>query len=249
MSLEIKRPVRDQIKDAVPGRVTLVDADLLCYITRDADEPLENVLHSVKLMLLDMQENTKCEHMRLILSNRENWRYEINHLYKASRKDKEKPVHYEATRQYLVDHWSAEVSPDKMEADDFCVQLRNDNPDWIVASLDKDFFVAKGLLYKWRGHFSGHIFEVTQEDADNFLAWQLALGDVSDTILSPIKAPLKSGKLGKTGYGKVKARDLLLQYDSAEERIQAVKGLYHEQGFSDEYEINLKMLDIGMLRW
>ena len=253
------RPARE----VVPGRVLLVDADLLLYLSRDPDEPLEYVLHSVKEMLLEMQERTRCETMRCILSSPINFRYEIFPKYKANRKDKEKPPHYQATKGYLIKHWNAEVAPDGWEADDelakimtealafehevirhsWCVDMSTFKT-FVIATLDKDFHTVPGRYYKWRGHHAGHIYRVNEEDAMAFLAYQLLTGDSADGIISPLKAPLKDGTLGKTGYGHVKARDFLLQFDYAEMKTKVYE-LYCSQGFREEFHVNYKLLAIG----
>jgi len=244
-------PIREQ-RTVIPGRVLLVDSDLMLYLSRDPDEPVNFILHSVKEMLLDMQEKTQCETMRCILSSPTNFRYEIAENYKANRKDKEKPPHYQATKDYLIQHWDAEIAPDGYEADDMLAKqmilalddgLHASAP--IIATLDKDFQTVSGWYYKWRGHHAGNIFWVNEEDAGNFLAYQLTCGDSADNILSPVRPKLKSGEYAKSGYGHVKARDFLLQYDTAAERLQAVKDLYAEQGYSKEYEVNYVLLAIG----
>jgi len=253
MSLKLQaRPERA----VVPGRTLLVDVDLLLYLSRDPDEPLQNVLHSVKLMLLEMQENTKCEHMRCILSSPTNFRYEVAENYKANRKDKEKPPHYQATKDYLIEHWDAEIARDNWEADDeiasmaICAcQEEESNPnysikDLVTATLDKDFFTVSGWHYKWRGHHKNEIFWVNEEDAEAFLCYQLLVGDSADHILSPVKPTNKDGSLAKAGFGHVKARDFLLNFTYSEMR-EAVRNLYVLQGFEREFEINYKLLAIG----
>lgn len=260
MSLKLEaRPVRE----VVPGRVLLVDADLLLYLSRDPDEPLEYVLHSVKEMLLDIQEKTQCETMRCILSSPTNFRYEIFPEYKANRKDKEKPPHYQATKEYLIKHWDAEVADDGLEADDEIAQLTfqeegfideqfiiltddiyKNQTSLITATLDKDFMTVPGWYYRWRGHNAGNVYWVNEEDAMAFLAYQLLTGDSADGIISPLKAPLKDGKLGKTGYGHVKARDFLLQFEYAEMKTKVYE-LYCSQGFREEFHVNYKLLAIG----
>lgn len=267
--MTLKLPAREQ-REVVKGRVLLVDADLLLYLSRDPEEPVQNVLHSVKLMLQEMQENTQCEQMRCIFSSPTNFRYGIEPNYKANRKDKEKPPHYQATKDYLIEHWDAEVARDDWEADDEItdmvgyltmhgpysseefrdMDIENDpaNPDisdGIIASLDKDFLTVCGWHYKWRGHHAGNIFWVNEDDAENFLCYQLLCGDSADNIISPVKPRNKNGALSASGFGHVKARDFLLKYDTPEERMEAVHALYREQGWGNQFQINYKLLAIG----
>ena len=72
----------------------LIDADMLCYLSSDEDEPVTYVLHSVKLMIADMKEKTKAQNIRVFLSSPTNFRYDVDPDYKIGRRDVPKPPHY-----------------------------------------------------------------------------------------------------------------------------------------------------------
>ena len=225
-------------------KTLLVDADLLCYLSHDEDEPAQYVLHSVKLMLADMMEKTKAREMRVFLSSPTNFRYDVDPDYKISRRDTPKPPHYLTTKNYLKKYYDAEVSPDGLEADDYIAQLQTE--DTCIASLDKDFLTVTGMHYKWRNHGAGEVFNVTEEDSEAYLCYQLLTGDKADSIISPLKKYKKDGTLGKVGFGSVAARDFLLQYDYDEMR-KAVLDEYKAQGHISRYSINYDLLAIGRI--
>ena len=225
-------------------KTLLVDADMLLYLSQDPEEPAQYVLHSVKLMLADMLEKTKAEEMRVFLSSSTNFRYDVDPDYKISRRDTPKPPHYETTKNYLKKYYNAEVSPDGLEADDYIAQLQTD--DTCIASLDKDFLTVTGKHYKWRNHCAGEVFNVTEEDAEAYLCYQLLIGDKADSIISPLKKYKADGTLGKVGFGHVAARDFLLQYDYSDMR-DAVYDEYCKQDWADKFEVNYQLLAIGRI--
>ena len=142
----------------------------------------------------------------------------------------------------ITQYFDAEVSPDGLEADDYIAQLQTD--DTCIASLDKDFLTVTGKHYKWRNHNAGNVFNVTEDDAEAYLCYQLLIGDKADSIISPLKKYKKDGTLGKTGWGHVAARDFLLELDYKEMRV-AVFHEYKEQGHELMYDKNYKLLAIG----
>ena len=222
----------------------LVDADMLCYLSNDEDEEAAYVLHSVRLMLEDMLLKTKAENLRVILSSRTNFRYKVDPEYKAGRKDVEKPYHFKTVMNYLMKYWDAEVAPDGLEADDYIAQLQAD--DTCIASLDKDFLTVTGLHYKWRHHNAGNVFNVTEDDAEAFLCYQLLTGDKADSIISPLKKYKTNGELSKVGMGHVAARDFLLELDYLQMR-EHVAMEYEKQGYIDDFDKNYKLLAIGRI--
>jgi len=222
----------------------LIDLDMMCYLSSDPDEPAQYVLHSVKLMIEDIMKKTGAKKMRGFLSSSTNFRYDVDPDYKIARRDTPKPPHYETTKNYLKKYYNAEVAPDGLEADDYIAQLQTD--DTCIASLDKDFLTVAGLHYKWRNHGAGEVFNVTEDDAEAFLCYQLLIGDKADSIVSPLKKYKANGELGKVGFGHVAARDFLLQHDYDVMRA-AVAGEYKKQGYVKEFAKNYKLLAIGRI--
>ena len=225
-------------------KTLLIDADMLCYLGSDPDEPASYVLHSVRLMLEDMMKKTGALEMRVLLSSPTNFRYKVDPDYKIGRKNTPKPPHYETTKNYLKRYYDAEVSPDGLEADDYIAQLQTD--DTCIASLDKDFLTVTGKHYKWRHHNAGEVFNVTEDDAEAWLCYQLLVGDKADSIISPLKKKKVNGEYGEVGFGHVAARDFLLQHDYDVMRA-AVAGEYKAQGHVSDFSKNYQLLAIGRI--
>lgn len=225
-------------------KTVLVDADMLCYLSQDPEEEASYILHSVRLMLERIQKETGCPQMRVFLSSSTNFRYDVDPDYKIGRRDTPKPPHYQTTKNYLMKYWQAEVSPNGLEADDYIAQLQDDTT--VIASLDKDFLTVTGKHYKWRNHGAGEVFNVTEDDAEAFLCYQLLTGDTADSIISPLKKYKKDGTLGKVGFGHVAARDFLLNVPHDDLRT-AVFNEYVEQGHEEDFHKNYKLLAIGRL--
>jgi len=245
--MTLKLPARSE-RTVQKGRITHFDADSVLYISDDENEDVSFVLHSVKLILQRVKEETECEHLQPWLSSPENFRYGVYPEYKSNRKGVPKPFWFTAIREYLIKYHGAAEARLGFEADDEIAYrfLEGNDSNAVASFIDKDFFCFPGKKHKWKNKGSGFVFETDMEDADSFLAFQLLTGDKQvDWIISPLKAPLKSGSLGKTGYGAGKARDFLLKYNTAAERMQAVKELYEQQGYFDQYEVNWKLLAIG----
>jgi len=103
-----------------------------------------------------------------------------------------------------------------------------------------------GLHYKWRNHGSGEVFNVTEDDAEAYLCYQLLTGDSADSIISPLKKMKANGEYGKVGFGHVAARDFLLQHDVSDMR-DAVYDEYCNQDWPDRFRMNYKLLAIGRI--
>jgi hypothetical protein len=131
---------------------------------------------------------------KLFLSGKENFRNEIavTAPYKGNR-TKDKPVHIEALRDYLVDVWGATVSKGQEADDDIAIAATN-NPDAVICSVDKDFYQVPRKNYNFvtKEHKS-----FTEEEALIWPYMQMLMGDGVDNIK------------GVKGIGLVKSRKLL----------------------------------------
>ena len=159
--------------------VALIDADIICYAVGFAanKDPVENALHSVKVMIRSILEKTKADSYRCFLTGKGNYRESIATIakYKGNRTG-EKPVHYNAIREYLLDYHDAELIEGR-EADDAMGCAQNDKT--IICSIDKDLNMIRGRHYNWRKDV---IYEVSQSEADIFFMKQLMTGDATDNI-------------------------------------------------------------------
>ena len=181
----------------------LIDGDIICYRVGFASQstdketglveadPLPHALHSTKLYVNQIIEDSGCTEYNIYLTPKTTFRNNVRDDYKANRKDKPKPVHIKAIRDYLINTYKAKVVQD-IEADD-ALGL-SQNPYTIIASIDKDLLMCEGKHYNF---VKKDFTNVTKEEGTRFFYQQMITGDTSDNIL------------GIRGLGKVKASKLL----------------------------------------
>jgi len=200
-------------------------------------EPLGNVLHSAKLMLKTVQTDLKLDwdDMELYLTGTGNFRYDIYPEYKASRKDLEKPIHYQAIRDYYVNVLGAFVI-DGMEADDMCsIRATELEYDGVIVSIDKDLKQVAGSYYNPDKPEEG-VVEIDPWTADFNFYCQLLTGDRSDDIP------------GISGLGPKKAAKLLEDCDDEREMYKVCARVYYESGVGDDEIIVRNAQLLYMLR-
>lgn len=181
----------------------LIDGDIICYRVGFASQstdketglveadPLPHALHSTKLYVNQIIEDSGCTEYNIYLTPKTTFRNKVRDDYKNNRKGKPKPVHIKAIRDYLINTYKAKVVQD-IEADD-ALGL-SQNPYTIIASIDKDLLMCEGKHYNF---VKKEFTNVTKEEGTRFFYQQMITGDTSDNIL------------GIKGLGKVKASKLL----------------------------------------
>lgn len=185
------------------GKTALLDADIFVYrvgaVTNDATE--QYALKSVdnfmdNLILFDLEEDEDCWELYLT-DSKSNFRIDVavTAPYKGNRKNTEKPKHFDAIRQHLIESWDAQLMVG-IEADDMlairATELGEDNA--VIVSLDKDLDQVVG----WHHNFQKHErYYIDQSTANLLLGMQFLTGDRVDNII------------GVRGIGKVKAERLL----------------------------------------
>ena len=181
----------------------LIDGDIICYRVGFASQstdketglveadPLPHALHSTKLYVNQIIEDSGCTEYNIYLTPKTTFRNKVRDDYKNNRKGKPKPVHIKAIRDYLINNYKAKVVQD-IEADD-ALGL-SQNPYTIIASIDKDLLMCEGKHYNF---VKKEFTNVTKEEGTRFFYQQMITGDTSDNIL------------GIRGLGKVKASKLL----------------------------------------
>lgn len=149
-------------------------------------ESWEDTKKSLVSVVEDVLDNFECEYT-LHLSGKGNFRYKYATIlpYKGNRVG-EKPFHYDAIRQFLVNNYSAKVSVG-MEADD-AIGLAT-NEESIVATRDKDLDCIPGLHFNWEKDEWYTVDEI--EGYRNFFK-QLLIGDSTDNILGLYNVGAKS---------------------------------------------------------
>lgn len=160
-------------------------------------EPVENALHIVRQSIQtildavsgavkDYPEMRKRELVpRLFLSSKRNFRNKAATIrgYKANRDPSHKPVHYAAIREYLVEHWDAEVCVG-FEADDAVAIAQSELSDEyainsIIATIDKDLAMIPGWHYNIN---TAKDKVITEPEGLLSFYRQVLTGDASDNI-------------------------------------------------------------------
>jgi 5'-3' exonuclease len=111
-------------------------------------EPVENVLYSIKHTINSIRKKIKADTVRVFLSKGECFRHKKATIakYKGNRDDTPRPVHYEAAREYLINHHGAEVF-EAIEADDALALYQTDTT--CICSIDKDLLQIEGKHFNW----------------------------------------------------------------------------------------------------
>jgi 5'-3' exonuclease len=175
-------------------------------------------------------------HYHLYLSDSEgNFRKEIDSKYKANRKV-EKPKHYEAIINYMLDEWDAEVAwgqeaDDAMGIKQIHCNTHNLMPTSVICTVDKDLDQIEGKHYNF---VTGEKYDVTYEEGLKFFYHQLLTGDPVDNII------------GLKGIGGVKAARILKGCTTEQELFDAAYRAYNLVCTSPE-ETESHMLKNGRL--
>ena len=205
-----------------------IDGDILLYRCGFAaqegrgeeaiPEPVANAFHNVKTVIQNILSLTNATEYKIFLSGKDNFRYQVDPDYKISRKDAEKPIHYQALKEYMLAYHPTEVI-DGMEADDalgiwLYEEGKHDNPEQcsrVMASIDKDLDQVPG----WHCNFvKNRVYWVDKDYGEYVYLRQLLTGDRTDDIP------------GILGMGDKKADDYLGNYSSFEEAFRRVQSAY-----------------------
>ncbi len=204
----------------------LIDADVLRYTVGFAaeGEPIENCLHSVKLMINSIVEATQADSYSCFLTGQGNFRETIATIkpYKGNRPDK-KPAHYNAITDYIMEHHNGEMVCG-MEADDamgieqfadYASKRDGEALSTRICTIDKDLDMIPGLHYSWAINRKGVVvrpemlYEVDMDGADRAFYTQLLSGDTTDNIP------------GVPGLGKTRATSIINDCQDEEEMYWA----------------------------
>lgn len=200
----------------------LIDADILVYRIgfKTNEETVEHAYRTVDSMLSDiLMVFPECTDYQCFLTGKGNFREyrAVTAPYKGNRGDKEKPVHYNAIREYMIDAWKATVV-DNMEADDaIAMAMTASNGKGCICSIDKDFDQVPGAHYNF---VKRSFYDVSEEDATRFLYEQILTGDRVDNII------------GLKGIGPVKANKILEGCETEVEMFNACVKAYEKMDSS-----------------
>lgn len=201
----------------------LVDSEKLINV-----EPVSHALmivrQSIEGIINAVHDGTgkKGVDFHILLSGPGNYRERIATFkeYKGNRDPEQKPVHYQAIRDYLTQQWGAVVVHGH-EADDeasiLAASLRKRRVRYVVASIDKDLHQIPGQHYDYR---IKQLVNISEQDSRAMLWRQALSGDATDNIPGACK------------IGAVKAQKLVDTWLSDEfsdsELWHAVVGVYRQ---------------------
>lgn len=168
----------------------LIDADMVLYETAYATENAihwdddlwvlgANLSESKELFdtkITQLAERFATDRLVLTLSDRHNFRKDVDETYKAQRKKVRKPLIFPALREYVEAQYDCVIRKG-LEADDvmgiLATSPKTENP--LIVSDDKDLKTIPGTLYRL-----GVLSTQTLEDADRFWLTQALTGDPAD---------------------------------------------------------------------
>lgn len=153
--------------------------------------------------------------------------------YKGNRADFVKPKYHKHIKQYLFDVWNA-IPVRHIETDDAVALEQFDNPDktTVIVSQDKDLKMIPG----W--HFDPvkeYLYYQTIKDANNWLFWQMLVGDRSDNIP------------GIKGIGETRANKLLELHKGDTDAIREEVKKYYQRDYGTDWERAYQ--EVGSLLW
>lgn len=155
-------------------------------------EPVENCLHTIKVMLENIHKASGCDEMKVVVQGKGNFRDNLllPTKYKSNRSNMQKPVHLTEAKNYLLGKYKAETANGR-ESDDvlasYAYEGFRDKKRIVQATIDKDARQCSGWLYDWDKMTEPQFIQgLGKIDAQGkgygrkFLYYQAAVGDPSD---------------------------------------------------------------------
>ena len=163
--------------------LAIIDGDIVAYRCSASAEndPEDIALARMEAMMRDILHESESDRYVCYLTGKDNFRYDLYADYKANRKDKPKPQHLAACRDYLSKYWEAVISAG-CEADDLMgiTATAHDNlTSHVICSIDKDLLQIPGG--NWNFVTKERTFVSPLDGLRSFYR-QLILGDISDNI-------------------------------------------------------------------
>lgn len=221
---QMKREALEHEPGATPQRV----AEMLAEVDYKA-----KALQNVKTVMDHVISKFNGDYRAFIYGGG-NFRYELATMrpYKGNRDKMVKPKYFRDIQQYITDVWKAEVVVGQ-ESDDAIgiYQCACPYGTTVICSNDKDMDQIPGWHFNW---IKDELYEVSPEEADMMLFYQMLTGDSTDNIP------------GVTNIGPKKASKILDKCMSPHEAYDAVKKLY-EKEFGDKHW--MVMDEVANLLW
>lgn len=165
--------------------IALIDGDIVAYRcaasceptkTKPNLEPVEEAILRVESLMQDIIHDTASDSFRCFLGGTNNFRKQIDPQYKATRTSPP-PTWLADCKQYLVEHWNAELA-DNCEADDMLGVYVSSNS--IICSIDKDLLQIPAQHYNF---VKKEKVTVTKHQGWVNFFTQMILGDRSDNVM------------------------------------------------------------------
>lgn len=225
----------------------LIDGDILTYRVGFATqkmvdgvlqvEPVHHAYHLIKTNIMKIINGAKLDSYKLYLTanDKSNYRFDIakTQPYKGNRVAP-KPVHYQALRDYMVDHWGAEVISGREADDAMGIAQMQGQGKTIICGIDKDLLMIPGLHYNfvsdihYRFEDPGELFKHKRGKilggGLKFFYAQMLMGDAADNIP------------GLKGVGPIKALEMLDKLDTEEQMLYTVRKAYEKKDVLDRFE-------------
>lgn len=176
---------RDLKEEIAAGEVTIIDE--VPHLTVESEGHARQAARTtVESALRELERKFKTDNLEVsyFLTGKGNFREDIATIakYKGNRDSVPKPVHYQAIRDYFVDHWGAYIV-EGIEADDE-VSIRSweeyrTGGKYVIATIDKDLDQIPGLHYDYKKHV---FYDVDELDGEMFFYAQCIAGDATDNI-------------------------------------------------------------------
>jgi len=237
-------------------KTLLIDADILVYragfavqVNVDAEgnhPPTSHALQAMKMMLNNILNKYPGSPYRVFITStdKSNFRYKLAKTkpYKGNRKQA-KPIYFHDLREYLIDHWRAEVVYGQ-EADD-ALGIAADYDDTIIVTLDKDLDMVPGHHFNF---VKGESYHISRTQAYRNFCYQLLVGDSVDNIvgcpgIGPVKASAALKKCGRDKQKMLQAAYNL--YDNEELFLEQGNLLWIRRKEDDVWHPDLKTLREG----
>lgn len=149
-------------------------------------DPIENAIHSVKLMVNSIIDAAGNGPFRIFISGKNNFREKVATIkkYKGNRDEMRRPHHLKACQEYLIKSYGAEVTEGEEADDALGIAQMGAEPDTtIICTIDKDLRMIPGFHYRWP--MAGRDCEfayVSKLDGMRTFYKQLMVGDSTDNI-------------------------------------------------------------------
>lgn len=218
--------------------IALVDSDTPVYTAALSaqDDELWVATSRLDRTIDKILTESGCSSYRLFVSGRDNFRKEIDPLYKANRPTEEVKWRKEC-HQHLIDKWGAEET-DGYEADDAVGCEQRYDGSTIICGIDKDLLMIAGLHYQWPIVRGGKVvrpgvcYNVTPEQGIRHFFEQMLKGDAIDNII------------GISKIGEKKSKLILSDCRTEDQMYEKVLSYYEEAGREEDFYKNLDLLFI-----